>query len=158
MITLERILLPTDFSEASLPATQYALELARRFDAALHVLHVIEDPVAYLPMFESFPLPTREEFEQFAQTRLDNWILPADAEGLQIEQHWVHGRPFVDVIRYAREQQMDLIVIGTHGRGAAAHLLMGSVSEKIVRKAPCPVLTVRPQDHQFVHPAHAEDA
>lgn len=152
MIELKRILLPTDFSEPSLQATQYAVELAKRFRATLHVLNVIEDPVIHLPMLESIPLPSREEFETYSQTRLDNWILPDDAEELDVETRWVHGRPFVEIIRAAKELNVDLIVVGTHGRNAAAHLLMGSVAEKVVRKAPCPVLTVRPEGHQFVMP------
>lgn len=155
MIELRNILLPTDFSEPSLTATQYAVELARRFEAKLHLLHVIEDPVVYLPMFESYALPSRDEFEQFAQTRLDNWILPEDAEGIEVARHWVHGTPVVEIVRTIERESIDLVVIGTHGRGFAAHLLIGSLAEKIVRKAPCPVLTVRPEEHQFVHPGQA---
>lgn len=152
MITIKHILLPVDFSDASLLATQYALDLARRFGAKVHLLHVIEDPLVYVPMFDSSPMPSKQEFEQAAQTMLDNWILAADAAGLDIERRWVHGKPFVGIVQYAREHDADLIVVGTHGRGFAAHLLLGSVAEKVVRKAPCPVLTVRPEGHQFVHP------
>ena len=152
MIVLRNILLPTDFSESALQATRYALELARRFQAKLHLLHVIEDPVVYLPMFESFPLPSRQDFEQFAQTRLENWILPEDQQGLELVYRWAHGRPFVEIVRDAKANDVDLIVLGTHGRGVAAQLLMGSVAEKVIQKAHCPVLTVRPEGHQFVHP------
>src|SRR5689334_15682609 len=101
MIQLKNVLLPVDFSEPSLKATEYAVALAHRFGASLHLLHVIEDPVVYLPMFESYPLPTRQEFETYAQVRLENWIPEADAEGLNIEQHWRHGAPHVEVIDYA---------------------------------------------------------
>lgn len=153
MIRLKNILLPTDFSEPSLAATQYARELSERFGARLHLLHVIEDPVVYLPMFESYPLPSREEFEIYAETRLENWIPPDDAGDVGIECRWVHGKPFVEILRDAGEHDIDLIVIGTHGRGLTAHLLLGSVAEKVVRKALCPVLTVRPEGHQFVHPS-----
>jgi nucleotide-binding universal stress UspA family protein len=152
MIRLSNILLPTDFSDASLTATRYAVQLAKRFSSRLHVLHVIEDPVVYLPMFESYPLPSREEFELYAQTRLDNWIVEDDADHLDQITHWVHGTPFLEILKYAKEESADMIVLGTHGRGLAAHLLLGSVAERIVRKAPCPVLTVRPEGHQFVHP------
>jgi nucleotide-binding universal stress UspA family protein len=149
MIALKNILLPTDFSEPALAATRYALLFAKQWSATLHVLHVIEDPVIYLPMFESYPLPSREEFESYAQTRLDNWILPQDAEDCDIQLHWAHGKPFVEILRAAAAWSADLIVVGTHGRGMAAHLLVGSVAEKVVRKAPCPVLTVRPDARQF---------
>lgn len=151
MIALRNLLLPVDFSEPSLKATEYAVSFAHRFGAALHVLHVIEDPVVYLPMFESYPLPTREQFETYAQTRLENWVLPEDAEGIKLETAWRHGKPHIEVIDYASDNSIDLIVIGTHGRGLAAHLLLGSVAEKVVRKAPCPVLTVHPSGKQFVH-------
>src|SRR5690349_9094049 len=102
MIELTSILLPTDFSEPSLRATQYAVELAKRFGAKLHVLNVIEDPVIHLPMFESAPLPSKQEFETYSQTRLDNWILPDDVEELDVSTSWVHGRPFVEIIKAAR--------------------------------------------------------
>lgn len=151
MIALRNLLLPVDFSEPSLKATEYALTLARRFGATLHVLHVIEDPVVYLPMFESYPLPTREQFETYAQDRLENWIAAADSEGIKVDVLWRHGRPHMEIIDYAGDNGIDLIVIGTHGRGAAAHLLLGNVAEKVVRKAPCPVLTVHPTGKQFVH-------
>lgn len=150
MIDLRNILLPIDFSEPSLTATEYALELARRFGSTLHLLHVIEDPVVYLPMFESYPMPSRAQFETYAQDRLENWIAEEDAEGCRVELQWVHGKPFVEIIRQARDHDADLIVMGTHGRGLTSHLLLGSVAEKVVRKSSCPVLTVHPSGHQFV--------
>ena len=153
MLAIQNILLPTDFSEPALLATGYALELARRFQSRLHLLHVIEDPVLYLPMFEGFPLPSREEFERFAQERLENWILPQDRGDCELVYRWVHGKPFVEIVRDAEANNIDLIVMGTHGRGMVAQLLMGSVAEKVIQKAPCPVLTVRPEGHQFIPPA-----
>ncbi|QDT97627.1 universal stress protein [Gimesia aquarii] len=157
MIEINKILIPTDFSETAQAATQYAVELAKKFDAKLHLLHVIEDPVVYMPMFESYALPPKEDFENFAETRLENWILDEDKEGLTIETEWVHGNPFVDILKCAKREDADLIVVGTHGRSFTAHLLLGSVAEKVVRKAKCPVLTVRPQGHQFIHPGMADD-
>jgi len=153
MIQLQNVLLPVDFSEPSLKATAYGLELARRFNAKLHLLHIIEDPVIYLPMFESYPMPSRDQFETYAQDRLENWILPDDGEGCKIELMWLHGRPAHKVVEYATDCRIDLVVIGTHGRGAAAHLMLGSVAEKIVRNSPCPVLTVHQSGRQFVHNA-----
>ena len=152
MIHVQRLLLPVDFSEPSLRATEYALALASQFNGTLHLFHVIEDPVVYLPMFESYPLPTRAQFETYAQDRLENWITADDAEGCRIELSWVHGRPSQAIIEFARKENVDLIVMGTHGRGLTAHVLLGSVAEKVVRESPCPVLTVHPEGHQFVHP------
>ena len=153
MIEINSILLPTDFSEPSLEATRYAVEFARRFGATLHLLNVIEDPVVYLPMFESYPLPSREDFEQYAQTRLENWISDEEVADLELVFAWRHGAPVLRIIEYAGGESVDLIVVGTHGHGMAAHLLLGSVAEKVIRKAPCPVLAIRPGEHGFVHPA-----
>ena len=152
MISIKNILLPVDFSEPCFEATKYAVELAEKFDATLHLLHVIVDPVVYLPMFESNPLPSHEEFESYAQQQLDAWIADQDKSRCTTETHWIHGSPFVEIVKFARGTETDLIVIGTHGRGPVTHLLMGSVAERVVRKANCPVLTVRPKGHQFVTP------
>ncbi len=151
MIDLKNLLLPIDFSEPCLKATEYALAIASRFGATLHLLHVIEDPVIYLPMFESYPVPTREQFETYAQDRLENWIPAEDFEGCKIELTWVHGWPFTKIVEYARDCNIDLIIMATHGRGSVVNMLLGSVAEKVVRKAPCPVLSVHPDGHQFVH-------
>ena len=150
MIDLKNLLLPVDFSDACLKATEYAVSLGHRFGENLHLLHVIEDPIIYLPMFESYPLPTREQFETYAQVRLENWIPEQDTEGLNIEWHFLHGAPHAEVIDFATDNRTDLIVMGTHGRGVAAHLLLGSVAAKVVRSAPCPVLTVHPTGRQFI--------
>ncbi len=150
MISLRNILLPVDFSEPSLRATEYGLEIARRFGATLHLLHVIEDPVIYLPIFESYPVPTSQQFETYAQDRLENWILPEDAEQCAVETHWVHGLPAAKIVEFATDCRSDLIILGTHGRGSAAHLLLGSVAEKVVRKGPCPVLTVHASGKTFL--------
>lgn len=152
MIALSRILLPTDFSESSLAASGYALECARQFGAVLHLLHVIEDPIVYLPMFESYPLPSRQQFETYAEERLENWI-PDDERGdCRLEFDWRHGSPFHQIVGYARESGIDLIVMGTHGRGFTRHLLMGNVAEKVIRSAPCPVMTIRPEGHRYAAP------
>lgn len=152
MIQLKNILLPTNFAEPGLEAANYGIELANRFGATLHLLHVIVDPMPYLPMFESYPRPSREEFEQFAQEQLDNWLTDDDKQKCHVETHFRHGSAFVEIVKFARESEADLIVMGTHGRGAIAHMLTSSDAEKVVRKAPCPVLTVRPEGHQFIHP------
>lgn len=149
MLRLKTILLPVDFSEPCLKATEYAVELATRFGATLHLLHVIEDPVIYLPMFESYSLPTREQFETYAQDRLENWI--DESCTCPLELHWLHGRPARSITDFAKKRDLDLIVLGTHGRGLATHLILGSVAEKVVRTASCPVLTIHPTGQQFVN-------
>ncbi len=150
MITLERILLPTDFSECSARARSYACELARRFTAEVHLLHVAS-PIT-VPGYVG-PLP--EELlraEENARRELDEWDDPSFEQAKAVVRSVLTGTPFVEIVRYARERNVDLIVMGTHGRSGLTQALIGSVAEKVVRKAPCPVLTVRPEGHQFVMP------
>ena len=153
MISLKNILLATDFSDTSRLAAEYAVELAKRFKSKLHLLHVIEEPIATIPLLETYGAPSKEEYEAAAVAMLDNWPLPDGAEECELERRVHHGTPFLQILHDARDHGIDLIVMGSHGRGLIKHLLMGNVAEKVVRKAPCPVLTVRPEGHQFVHPA-----
>jgi len=151
MISLKNILVPTDFSETSAVALKYAKELATAFGAKLHVLHVLVEwvPDGYMP----FSPELFQEVEQSTRQRLDALLPLEEREKHQAQLVLQRGASeFVAIIQYAREQNIDLIVVGTHGRGAIAHMLLGSVAEKIVRKAPCPVLTVRHPEHEFVMP------
>ena len=151
MSLIQRILLPTDFSEYSTHAVPYACALAEEYAAELHVLHVLEKiPTApYFGMGLTTP-GFAEESEQHARQLLEH-VLPANwpARG-QAVMVLKHGSPFVETIRYVKEVQIHLMVITTHGRTGLAHTLLGSQAEKLVRKSPCPVLTVRPTGHQFV--------
>ena len=153
MITLKQILVPTDFSETSEVAAKYARALAQAFGADLHLMHVLENPYAsYDPLSFTPPINFFEELE--AQTRDRLMRVLADWEPLHphVDVVTTRGSTFIEIIHYAKEHNIDLIVLGTHGRGPIAHMLMGSVAEKIVRKAPCPVLTVRHPQHEFVMP------
>jgi nucleotide-binding universal stress UspA family protein len=150
MIELKRILLPTDFSECSERARSYACELAKRFAAELHLLHVVA-PVS-LPGYVG---PVPEELlhpEEGARAQLEEWNDPAFEQIQGVVRAITTGTPFVEIVRYARDREVDLIVMGTHGWSGLTHMLLGSVTEKVVRKASCPVLTVRPEGHQFVMP------
>ncbi len=152
MIELERILVPTDFSDCSKQAIKYACELAKRFGAELHLLHVVQPlttHVSYGPPIPDAELfhheqPAREELEALAESGLEHVS--------RVERSIRTGTSFLEIVRCAKDTDVDLIVIGTHGRTGLAHALIGSVAEKVVRKAPCPVLTVRPEGHQFVMP------
>ena len=154
MITLKRILVPTDFSEASEAAVRYGRALAEAFGASLDLLHVVEDPFVYAPTSEGYIPPPQffEEMEKNTRKRLEQVLPPADRQKLNARLVIKKGSPFVEIIRYAKSEDSDLIVMGTHGRGPIAHMLLGSVAEKVVRKAPCPVLTVRHPEHEFVMP------
>jgi nucleotide-binding universal stress UspA family protein len=158
MIELKKILLPTDFSETAYAAAVYAVELARRFAAELHLLHCIEEPVATIPLLETYGAPTKEEYEAQASAMLENWPLPPGADELRIVRRFRHGTAYLQILHDARDEDVDLIVMGTHGRGLTIHLLLGNVAERVVRKARCPVLTIRPEGHQFIHPDAVTDA
>lgn len=151
MIALKRILVPTDFSVCSDAAVKYGRALTEAFGATLHLLHVVQDPYTQPWAAEAFPTPLGEmlaQWEDQARQRLATLLPESDRTGAVIAT--IVGSPFYEIVRYASEQQIDLIVIGTHGRGPLGHMLLGSVAEKVVRKAPCPVLTVRHPQHEFV--------
>jgi nucleotide-binding universal stress UspA family protein len=155
MLAIKTILVPTDFSEASETAVKYAKALAEAFGSSIHVVHVLEDLLAHAWAAEVYvaSMPSlREEIEKEATARLGAMATDEERQRLNVTTALVAGNPFLEIIRYARAHGVDLIVIGTHGRGPIAHMLLGSVAEKVVRKAPCPVLTVRPAQHEFVMP------
>jgi nucleotide-binding universal stress UspA family protein len=156
MITLKQILVATDFSEPSDAALAYGRELARTFDADLTVLHVAENLAARSFGADGIAFTSAElqaDVEDMARSRVAA-LLVGDANlGIRSTGVVVTGNsPAATVTAYAEQQNIDLIVMGTHGRGAVAHLLMGSVAERVVRTAPCPVLTVRHPEHEFVLP------
>jgi len=155
MPDIKKVLIATDFSDASEAAAQYAKLLAGAFGAQLHVLHVLEDLAAHAWTTEVYvaALPgVHEEMQRQAQERLDLVLTPDEVKRYSAVVALRSGSPFVEVVRYAREEGIDLIVLGTHGRGAIAHMLLGSVAERVVRKAHCPVMTVRQPEHEFVMP------
>jgi len=151
MIRIDKILTPTDFSDPSRQALNYACELAKRFGAELRLLHVVQPPSTVAV----YGTPVPEEIlhpEPAAQQELEKLEVPGGDQIREIVREIQTGPPFVEIVRYAKANDVDLIVMGTHGRGGIVHALLGSVAEKVVRKAPCPVLTVRDKGHQFVMP------
>lgn len=151
---IQHILLPTDFSANSATATKYACELATKYDAELHLLHTLEiHPIATPDFGMGLALPRYAEESKAAAENALNGLLDANwAKDRKVVQTIVEGSPVKEIANYARTRNIDLIVISTHGRTGLAHVLMGSVAENVVRTAPCPVLTVRPEGHQFVMP------
>jgi len=155
MIELKTILAPTDFSETSKVALNHAKALAEKFGATLHLLHVLPDPHAQAWSIEAAGVPVDElqtRWGREAKARLDEALTDAERSQLHAVTETRVGHPFLEIIRYAKANDVDLIVIGTHGRGAIEHMLLGSVAEKVVRKAPCAVLTVREGQPSFALP------
>lgn len=146
MTHIHRILVATDFSESSQAALLKAKELADAFHAELQVLHVIDDPYdfagsipRYLPEANAF----RQTLKVAANAELDQTLTPEEVARYRATIHLSLGTPATEIVRFAKDRRADLIVIGTHGRGPVWHMLAGSVAEKVVRHAHCPVLTVR---------------
>lgn len=156
MILLQKILVATDFSDASEAALTYGRQLARTFDASLTVLHVVENTAARGYGADGFVFvdpAVQRDVEAGAQKQLDALLSAEDRDILKAQTALrVSNSTALAIADFAKEANVDLIVIGTHGRGAMAHLLMGSVAERVVRTAPCPVLTVRHPEHEFVMP------
>ncbi|HZT75901.1 MAG TPA: universal stress protein [Vicinamibacterales bacterium] len=156
MISLKKILVATDFGEASDAALGYGRELARTFNAQLDVIHVVENILTrgfgaegYVASYPEL----QQEVEDAADRQLTSLLSPEDRQALRAKTTLLKSNsPAFTIIGYAKENEIDLIIMGTHGRGAIAHLLMGSVAERVVRTAPCPVLTVRHPEHEFVMP------
>jgi nucleotide-binding universal stress UspA family protein len=150
-IKLQNICVAVDFSDTSGAALNYAKSLADAFGAKLHLLHVLVNwvPDGDFPVSPQFYVG----LEESARKQLDSLLSSDERMKYQAKLALVSGlSEFVEIVRYARDNNIDLLVLGTHGRGAIAHMLMGSVAEKVVRKAPCPVLTVRHPEHEFVMP------
>ena len=151
MILLKQILVATDFSDASEVAIDYGRALARTFGASLHLLHVMENLFLH-------PVPVDPyRLKAAAAKRLGERLTDDDRAALHANAVLeTSDNPAEEIVKYAGAHNIDLIVMGTHGRGAIAQLLVGSVAEKVVRTAPCPVLTVRHPEHEFVVPDAAD--
>lgn len=143
-IDVRRILVPLDFSEHAEPVLEWALHLAREHEATLLLLHAYHLPVefqqlegAYLP--QDFWSNVKEE----AQQSLATYAERVRGQGLQVETLVREGYPATVIEEEANRQHADLVVIGTRGLSGLKHLLLGSIAERVVQKAPCPVLTVK---------------
>jgi nucleotide-binding universal stress UspA family protein len=156
MILLKKVLVATDFGPASDSALRYGRTLARGFGAELHVLHVVEnifaramDGYGYAAISPDVQL----DIEHAGRKQTDALLSDEDRRDLRAKASTVTSNsPAAAIVEYARNNSVDLIVMGTHGRGAIGHIFMGSVAERVVRTAPCPVLTLRHPEREFVLP------
>ena len=155
MVDIKNILYPTDFSEHSLVALPMALDLADRYGATLHCLHALDlGHEFFLASGYIAPFPIDEaSIQSSVEEHLDRFVQEhIQIEGRPLRQQVVLGNPYLEIIRYCQEEKIDLIVLGTHGHSALGSILLGSVAEKVVRKAPCPVLTIRHPEHRSAAP------
>jgi nucleotide-binding universal stress UspA family protein len=147
-VAIRRILVPVDFSETSLEALNYALDLARRFQAQVSVLHVVEPVVTTIPGHLYAPaVDTGAILDQqigLAREHLAGLERKLNRRGKKVRSALVVGTPYLEIVERAKKTKADLVVMATHGRTGLSHLFIGSVAEKVVRSAPCPVLTLRP--------------
>jgi nucleotide-binding universal stress UspA family protein len=154
MIILKNILVATDFSDASTNAVAYAREMARAFDATLHLLHVTDNVLAGAYAVEGYTTDWGElqrDVNDTARAKLDD-LIAGDAQTRTTPVVLSSNSPAQAIVSFAKEARIDLIIVGSHGRGGMAHLLMGSVAERVVRTAACPVLAVRQPAHAPAHP------
>jgi universal stress protein A len=155
MIRLNTVVVATDFSKTSEAALAYGRELARTFGAKLRVLHVAENIMTRYAFEGAVPLPldVQVEYEKATTDRLEALVREDDRRELGATGVLRTSNNTADaIVEYAKETSADIIVVGTHGRKALAHLFLGSVAERVVRLAPCPVLTVRSTEREFVAP------
>lgn len=154
MISIKKILFPTDFSETSKLAMEYAVEFAKEFGAELEIVHVLFDEsqivAFYLPQVTFQNLD--KELEDSAKKQLDTFVEKyPQLKDVTYNIKLLKGTPFVEIVAEAKNYGADMIVIGTHGRTGLEHVLFGSTAEKVVRKSPCPVFSVSLKERKSVN-------
>ena len=151
-IHIQRILVPIDFSVHSKNALKYAIPFAQTFKASIDLLYVVE-PTIYPADFSfgqiGFP-NIEEELRTRGSEELENLMTKEIGGKVRSRKIVRTGKPFYEINQYALEENMSLIIIATHGHTGMEQILFGSTAEKVVRKAPCPVLVVRSGEHEFV--------
>jgi nucleotide-binding universal stress UspA family protein len=146
MLTIRSILAPTDFSEHAHTSLRYAVGLAEKFGATLHLVHILPDIVPVGPdamLAPAMPPEYYTDSENQSKELLSKALDPAWGTPLALVTSARWGEAVEGVVTYAREQNIDLIVVATHGRQGLSHALLGSAAERILREAPCPVLTLK---------------
>ena len=144
-LEIKKVLVPIDFSDYSKNSLRYAVNFAKQFNAEIYLIYVLE-PVIYPPDFSmgQIAIPSiNAEWDERAREELENLAKTEIPEGINVKSILKNGKPFLEIIDTASEENIDLIIIATHGHSGVEHILFGSTAEKVVRKAPCPVLTLR---------------
>jgi nucleotide-binding universal stress UspA family protein len=143
-MTVHHVLVPIDFSPYAEQALDYAIALAQKLQVRVTLLHVIQPPLVAGADMGVWPsLAFIDDLETAITSDMESYLARVTAAGLEGEIAVVHGAPFQEILNTAKARQVDLIIMGTHGRTGLPHVLLGSVAEKVVRLAPCPVLVAR---------------
>jgi nucleotide-binding universal stress UspA family protein len=147
---VEKILFPTDFSEGSSHALPYAVDLSKHYNAKLYILHITYDIFkttnSHIPHISADEL--YGEMFEWAQKEIENCGIE-EIRGLSnVEKVVLKGIPYEEIIKFAAKEKVDMIVMGTYGRAGLERFIFGSTAERVVRKAPCPVMTVRMPEHR----------
>jgi len=142
MPQVRKILVPTDFSPYSDQAVDYAAIVAKAFKAKIVLMHVTE-PFPYTTTDALILVEYGRVLDKITQSLLDNLSKSLTVKGLAVKTHSVSGVPYREIVEKAAREKADMIIMGTHGRRGVDHFLLGSVAEKVIRLAGCPVLTVR---------------
>jgi nucleotide-binding universal stress UspA family protein len=150
MIQIAKIMIPTDFSEYSRHALRYAITLAESFKAKLYLMHAWELAVLVTQQSEAYTALNMVETRAGEEEALKRLTEEVRSRGIDAEPVFASGRAYSEIVRAAQQLEVDLIVIATHGRKGLSHLVFGSTAERVVRLAPCPVLTVKHPEHDFV--------
>jgi universal stress protein A len=153
MIMLNSVLVAFDFSETSMSALTYGENLAHTFGGRLHVLHVTDVIATSAAQFHpEGPGDPEVKATELAMNQLRASLSSKAGGAAATPAVRLSQSPADEIVQYAKDIHADIVVVGTHGRGGVSRLLMGSVAEHVVRNAPCPVLVVRPREHEFVMP------
>ncbi|NQV29450.1 MAG: universal stress protein [Candidatus Marinimicrobia bacterium] len=150
----KKILVPTDFSESARYALPFAIDLAQRYHASLHILHVVEPIVAPVDFaWGTYSYPDIEkQLDGYVDESLSKIVAEQIPDGIKTQSTNLHGKPWREIIAFAKTEEMDLIVMATHGLSGLSHAIYGSTAEKVVRKSHCPVLIVRHPDVKYEMP------
>ena len=151
LLSIKKILVPVDFSSLSKKAFKYALRLAQQFKTEMALIHVLEPAVP--PTFDGLPIepPPPEEGSPVAEKNLRTLISSARTAGVpKVKSVFRRGLASHEIVEAAKDLDVDLIVIATHGYTGWKHFCIGSTAERVVRAAPCPVLVVREKEHEFI--------
>ncbi len=139
---ISKILVPTDFTDFSTQAIDYAVMLGKEFKASLLLMHVIE-PFTYSVSDTIQVVDHYVALKSIAEPLMETLKKKLAKSKLKVSTYVIQGTPYLEITQKARKAKVDLIVMGTHGRTGVGHLLLGSVTERVVRMAHCPVLTIR---------------